>query len=218
MSYPVAAPSRTDAPSSERPRRAPRPLGGDNGTIAVPSRMAALVGRGVPQQPGPRTPTDGALGAIRLHGLPVLDWTEWPASKRNATPRGWDATQYVRQFVDQVWAILRFAPPRDGMLNWTMNSVDSAPGPLSPIPHGRRRVTSTYRQMFDTRIQADYAPRPAIQKPVVARRFQNGAGAIMLQPYFPRLTRLAATTSYGQQTTVLAPTPYGPLSRFSVGV
>lgn len=213
----VATPSRALSPNMQQPRRAPRPLGGDNGTIALPSRLAALMGRGVPAAPGPRRPTDGALGAVRLHGQPVLDLTQWPANKRLATPTGAAVTRYVRRWVEGCWAILHYAAPMNGTTGWTMNRVYDVGSPASPIPVSRRRVTETYRQMFDTRIQADYLPVAQIQRTQVVRNTQKGSGAIMVQPYFPRLTVLAATTSYGQQTQVLMPSRSG-LSRFSVGV
>lgn len=222
MPFPIPLPSRAAAPALERRRRAPRPLGGDNGTIAVPSREAAFEGTGAPAHPGPLTPTDGALGAVMSGPRPVLDLVHRPNRLMQAEPIAYPSPQrlnaperYIRRWHPMDWAVCKLALPRVATTSGTTNRADDPGMPVSPIPRSRRWVAQTFRFPFDQRVQADYLAKDDIQLTLGPRRFLNGSGAVMLAPYFPRLTVQPPTGSYGAQTTVLTPAA-GGVSRFSV--
>lgn len=219
MAFSVATPSRalsTSGPDRHRPF--PRPLGGDNGTVAVPSREASAIGEGAPERPGQIVPLDTAAGRVLTGNAPsVLDLSTYP--HRVALPRPTFAAHYVRRWVSMFGVVCGYAPPADADTPWTMNRrADESSAPLGGIPFGRRFLVQTFRQQFDQRIQADYVPRAKIQIGVAPRRQLEGAGPIMARPYFARLTRLAPQQSYGQQTPVLtaAGSFASGLSRFSV--
>lgn len=203
----IATPRRS-ATAVDVPRRWPRPLGGDNGTVATPSRQAAIEGTGVPERPGQTPPVDGARGGIGslLHFLGVPWWNvASPAARRQPSPHAYDKTLYVRQAVPNVVPISRFAAMQDADTSGTLNTSAAATTATAPIPYSRRQVVQTFYEAFDTRVQTVYYPREQIQQPQMPRRVLAGPAATprMARPYQPRLTHLDPTVTYGQQTTVL---------------
>jgi len=182
---------------AERPPTWPHPLGGQNGTIALPSRNAALEGAGTFQRPGPRHPGDGAFGPVALFFRGLLDWS---GKRLFSWPLGAGHVVYDREAVPNIGPITDFAPPRDGPTDWTLNaSEETRTSPASPVPWSRRRVQLTFYSIYENALQAIYWPRDRMQQGGPHHGGQ-GAGAEMIHPYFPRLTRFRQAGSFGQQT------------------
>lgn len=185
--------------------RAP-PLGGQNGTVATPSRYAAAAD-GLPQDaPGSRRPRGGQHGPI-LFGrfLPQLD--------RNGP--GFDPTfrmgehiiMRTRRFYNNCFPLAHYVASLPATTAGTTNTVTALGGGagfLSPIPMSRSwRALSYYVPFNRGRVFSLYMPRSRPQPPQARRAQIAGVGHVMAQPYRPRLTRWAAAQSYGQTTTTL---------------
>lgn len=207
-SIPIALP-RVGGGRVNKPRRWPNPLGGQNGSVAYPSRIAAHEGTGTPERPSQLAPLDGARGAVpRVFSYTDNPWN-WavPASRRNATPMGYRFARYIRQMVPNTAAIRNFAM-QDARTVWTTNRPDNpTQTPASPVPFSRHRVTQTFVAPYDTRTNTVYAPRAIVQRPQAARKVVAGpaVGRRMVAPWMFNLSRLAPTTTYGDTTAVLAP-------------
>lgn len=211
---PIATPRVGGARQDSHPRW-PNPRGGQNGTIALPSRMATAEGTGTPAGPGPLVPRDGARGAVaRIFAYTDNPWN-WaaPASRRNATPIAYRLGRYIRQYAPNVAGIRGFAMT-DADTVWTTNRVAGDPqSPGSPVPFSRKRVVECFAPDFDTRVWTVYAPRAIVQRPQAARRVVAGpaVGRRMAAPWWFNLTRLQPTTTYGDVTQTLPP-PNPPAS------
>lgn len=207
MGWAVALPSRGHAHDSVH--QYPPARGGQNGSVAVPSRLAGISGAGTIDAPGVFPPGDGQWGAIPnlTPYRPVWDWSRALFGRMLAAVNARDA-HYVREYAPNIVPIVRFSPPHPATTNRTLNTVDqSASSPASPIPHNWRRVEITFRREYDTRIYADYLPVAQIQRSKIHRK--QIAGPRMTRPVFSQLTQLATTTSFGQQTPVRAPASVG---------
>lgn len=208
MGWAVALPSRGHA--HDAVHQWPPARGGQNGSVAIPSRLAGITGAGTIDAAGVFPPGDGAWGGIR--GItPYAPWWDWSKALfgRLLAAVNTRDSLYVRHYVPNVVPVVTFSPPNPATTNRTTNTVDQA-GPLgaiSPIPHNWRRVEVTFRREYDTRIYADYLPREQIQRSKIHRK--QIAGPRMARPVFSQLTQLATTTSYGQQTPVRAPASVG---------
>lgn len=217
MSLSVATPDRRHATAPgviDAPRLAPTPRGGQNGPVASPSRTAAAEGHGVLEGPSLAPQRGGAKGWIDEVFRRVCPFS-WAAGGSNgglpnATPRAYEATRYVRQYANNVTPLRTFDTFGDPRTVWTTNRVQSdgpAGGAMSEVPYDRRRVSETFGPTFDTRLQADYLPREAIQLSSHMRRVLKDAQGKQRAGRFDRLTRLAPQRSFGQSTMVLTPQP-----------
>lgn len=206
-SLPIATP-RVGGGRENATRRFPNPLGGANGSVALPSRQAAVEGTGFPERPGQLVPRDGARGAIAR----VLAYTDnpwnWspPGSRRNATPRAWNLQRYVRQAFPNIAGMVKFSTAGDSNTQSTTNRPGwlAASAAASPIPFSRKQVVQSFVRNYDSRLQTLYAPRARIQRPQQARKVIAGpVGRNMGPGYQFNLSRLAPTTTYGDLTRVL---------------
>lgn len=198
MGFGVALPRRLAGFFQDARRLYPPPLE-VGGVVASPSRLAAFTGNGIPQAPGPRWP-ERVRGPVRFR-LPII-------SRDNPFPLAWPlgagVVHYHRGRHANIDGIAQFDTLRQARTAGTTNVAEACGTPASPIPWDYRRSTLTFYREFDNRIQAPYWGRPAIQMGQVPRYVAQGMpGPVMLQPYFPRLTRMAPSTSYGQTTATL---------------
>lgn len=210
MGMAVALPGRMFA--DDRARAWPPPPGGPGGSIDEPSRLVALAGEGFPATDSPTPPLDGTGGPVpgvsRWRGAldAFADELGKSPGHRLGSPTARFPLHFVRQWVDNLAPVGRFAVPRDARTSWTTNSSPDLTTAVSPIPFQRHFIMETFGPDFDPRVQADYWKNPQIQQSVVHRRLIADVSR-MGDPYQPRLTRLAPSASYGQTTQVLDTKP-----------
>lgn len=195
----ISLPNRTTEPAHDT---SPvfLPAGGASGSIATPSRLSANSGDGVGES-GSNFPNRlaGARGPIRLfqesisRNNPFVLGSTWANS----------LVRYVRQYAPNTVGFMDHGVPVQATPNWTTNTVPQADRPMSSIPFSFRRITQTFREEFDTRIQADYLDRDQIQQSQVPRRYLTDTMGNQQSPYVFRLTKWNPAQSYGQTTQVL---------------
>jgi len=182
--------------------KAPSPqgyhLGGQNGTIAEPSREA---GYGTVDRPALAVPRGGQHGVVQLFrpltGPDAYRLPHYPM------PPGYASTFYIRRFFPNLWPFLSMVVPRRH-IDWTTNTTDNPPGPGAPVPLSSRFRVLSYRQTFNQRVWAPYMPPEQFQRPTYTRRpLAGGDPPNMIGGYISRLTQWAANRSFGSQTALL---------------
>jgi hypothetical protein len=176
--------------------------------------VGATATEAIAENPGPLPPGDYASGPV-LRGTvmydPPCDWSTiprgsvatWPVQRPDPST---GLLTFIRRNLWNMAGIAGFQSLRQGagQIDWTNNDTGQSDDPLSPLPFDRLRVERTEREVFDTRLHADYWPREVHQLGAVPRKYVGQAGISMLPPYFPLLTEVPPTTSYGSTTQVLA--------------
>ena len=182
------------------------PLGGQNGTVATPSRLAA-VSDGLPTDaPGRRAPRGGQQGPI-LFGrfLPALDRNgpSYDPTFRVGEQIIMRTRRFYANCIPLAHYIMSIPATTAGTTN-TVAGLDGGAGFRSPIPMDRRwRALSYYAPFNRGRVYSLYIARDRPQAPQARRSQIAGVGHVMSPPYRPRLTRWAAAPSYGQTTPTL---------------
>lgn len=181
-------------------------VGGQNGTLALPSRLATATGDGTPARPSQLPPVGGQWGPVVGFRASFTRNNPW----KLPLPRGLPVTHYIRQFFANIYPVVGYAAPVTATTGGTSNRAQRSAPPASPIPHNSRWWEWTFREEFDTRIWTVYRPRESFQPPLSWRRgvvqLQPGAvsgGWAMRMAYLPALTMWEPSQSYGATTPLL---------------
>jgi len=194
-------------------------LGGQRGSIDLPSTEAVDEGFGIPAHQAPEVPYPrGQSGPIPLISRTIVDLVgiDGRGGGMGLTlgePQGWLTSHQERGWHPNIETVAHRVPPAIADTNWSTNKTGAAEcdlKPDGPIMFGLTRIQRNWNEEFDTRVQTDYVKHVRPQPSLIPQRALAGYHPPeMLYPYFPRLTVWETPGSFGQTTEVLMPTPEG---------
>lgn len=126
--------------------------GGQNGIVALPSRVDGIRGSGTIDRPGLNRPR-GGFGKKQVFQAAV----NRSNPRKNPLPVGWGVTWYHRFFYsNQRHGAIAYREGPGSRVVSTTNAFSGATVARTPIPHGRRHHTWTWRNMYDQRLWTVY--------------------------------------------------------------